>query len=125
MGASTNIYIIIRATVMEFILLVAAEGCVSSMPYLEIAARIQSLVKMILLVLLMFISVSSSQEQTPECSTSNAALAAHTSCQWAVGNITLRTFSVDQYELVCNDSECNNIYRSYVRDCFPVSLSDS
>ena len=108
---------------MKFILLIAAEGCVSSTPYLEIAG--QCFVKMILLVLLMFISVASSQEQTPECSSSGAALAAHTSCQWAVGNITLGTFSIDQYELVCNDSECNNIYRSYVRDCFPVSLSDS
>ena len=123
MGASTNIYIIIRAAVMKFILLVAAEGCVSSMPYLEIAG--QSFVKMILLVLLMFISVASSQEQTPKCSSSDAVLTTHTSCQWAMGNITLRTFSIDQYELDCNNSECNNIYRSYVRDCFPVSLSDS
>ena len=80
--------------------------------------------EMILLALLVLGSVVTSQEQTPECSASTAALIAQPSCQWAVGNITGRTASSDQFELACNDSlECNNIYRNYARNCFSaVSL---
>lgn len=78
--------------------------------------------EMILLFLIVFSSVTISQQQGPECIASSVALAAQTSCQWAVGNITLRTASSDQVEFVCNDTlGCKNLTRNFVRDCSPVS----
>ena len=80
---------------------------------------------MILLFLIVFSSVTISQQQGPECIVSGAALGAQTSCLWAVGNITLRTASSDQVELVCNDTlGCKNLTRNYVRDCTPVSYNN-
>lgn len=78
---------------------------------------------MILLALLVLSGVVSSQQQTtPECEASAAAYFAQSSCVWAVGNLSARAASPDQLDLVCNDTlGCKNVYRSYLRDCIPVS----